>query len=149
MHDVSQIIARMRDMVDGVKPNPEWPSDLRALLDEVKRLSETYKDSNGEVWSPPTAWAYAKVCEARTDWQTRATSAEALLREAGDVMRAWLMADGIGIGVDIKNAREACRSFLAKLSPAPKPREDTYPDRVSMEPWPHIGHAPGGSDAVE
>lgn len=55
---------------------------------------------------------------------------------------------GLLDGPEQRKAQGKANAFFAKLSPAPEPvREDTYPDRVSMEPWPYSGHAPGGSDA--
>lgn len=65
MPDVSQIMVRLRDMVDGVKPNPEWPSDIRALLDEVKRHEREYLE----------------LREAHDQKAARATAAEAKLAE--------------------------------------------------------------------
>ena len=32
---------------------------------ELELLRETWTDEHGTVWSPPTAFAYAKVCAAR------------------------------------------------------------------------------------
>jgi hypothetical protein len=32
--------------------------------DRIAELSETWTDERGEVWSPPTAWAYAQACKA-------------------------------------------------------------------------------------
>jgi len=84
---------------------------------------------------------------------TRATSAEALLREAAEAAaKAVMKFKHIKRGRYYPGYHEDMRDFvrkavLAKLEPAPQPREDTYPDRVSMEPWPYSGHAPGGNRA--
>jgi len=81
-------------------------------------------------------------------YDAKLDAAEARLREAGEVMEDidFIARTTSGLGYEV--IHRYARAFTAKLSPAPEPvREDTYPDRVSMEPWPHIGHAPGGSDA--
>lgn len=37
---------------------------IGALRAEAERLRETWTDESGNVWSPPTAFAYGKACEA-------------------------------------------------------------------------------------
>lgn len=79
-----------------------------------------------------------------------ASAALARLREAGEVMEDIDFIARTTSGPGYEAIHRYTRAFLAKLEapPAPEPvREDTYPDRVSMEPWPHIGHAPGGKRA--
>lgn len=50
----------------------EWFEKYTALKDEAAELRETWVDETGMAWSPPTAWAYAKVCKARDQWRLRA-----------------------------------------------------------------------------
>ena len=78
MTDIDKLRAKLRAQIERSGPGTYSVlfSDLRALLDHIDMLEETYKDSNGDVWCPPTAWAYAKVCEARNNWQARAEAAE-------------------------------------------------------------------------
>lgn len=55
-------------------------AELAKTMKENERLSETFVDDTGLSWSPPTAWAYHAVCQARNAHQARADRAEAELR---------------------------------------------------------------------
>lgn len=39
-------------------------AEVEARDKRIAELSETWTDENGTIWSPPTAWAYAKACAA-------------------------------------------------------------------------------------
>ncbi|CAO4177238.1 hypothetical protein [Methylorubrum extorquens] len=39
-------------------------AEVEAKDRRIAELSETWTDEGGTVWSPPTAWAYAKACAA-------------------------------------------------------------------------------------
>ena len=43
----------------------EFGAQMEAERDHLaEQLNETYTDERGTVWTRPTAWAYAKACEA-------------------------------------------------------------------------------------
>lgn len=110
---------------------------ITRLAAEIERLSETWVDETGLCWSPPTAWAYAKVCKARSHWRARATTAEASLREAVEVIeRARNVLNNMAqehegaifnrwpihhepLRADAKNVVPVIDAFTAKLEPQP------------------------------
>lgn len=47
-------------------PNARVVTDAVNLIGE---LSQTFTDPDGQVWTPPTAEAYYRVCKARTKYQ--------------------------------------------------------------------------------
>jgi hypothetical protein len=160
--DVGEVVEKLQAAYEKVKLWPENSStgiaDLLVLRNmvpnaadlllrqagEIKRLTETYTDDKGTVWDPPTAWAYYAACRTIADTKAR-------LREAVEVIRdidSRVINDNGDVTWSPLTIKACTGLFLAKLAPAPTPetvREDTYPDRVSMEPWPYSGHAPGGN----
>lgn len=134
--DVGEIVARLNAPLGLGGPfKADLPKAAELLLRQAGEIEELALQAQAE-------WDNAHKAN------DRATSAEALLREAGEHIKAWVSwCNGPAMPHPYDQLKDA-KAFLAKLSPAPEPvREDTYPDRVSMEPWPYSGHAPGGSDA--
>ncbi len=52
---------------------------VAAALVRIATPADTYTDEKGTVWTPPTAWAYAKACNLRDYWRDRALKAEEAL----------------------------------------------------------------------
>lgn len=58
-------------------------AETARLRAENERLSETYTDEEGTVWSPPTAWAYFAACRALHAKTVALAEAEARGRRQG------------------------------------------------------------------
>ena len=55
----------LRVECDGwARERDEAVAERDAANKRIVELSETWTDERGEVWSPPTAWAYAQACKA-------------------------------------------------------------------------------------
>ena len=76
-----------------------------------------YRDPDGVIWTPPTAFAYAAVCEARHAWENDAAQARKLLAALVD---ARPLADTPGF----LSAQDAARNFLRTERPSVR-RDDT------------------------
>ena len=75
-------------------------------------IERVWTDKDGVVWSRPTAFAYAAVCEARHQWEMTAGDARALLATLVDGILGEI--DLIHCGSDFNSAVENARAFLDK-----------------------------------
>lgn len=156
--DVGEVVAGLKDRVGDRKWMVDLDRDAADLLlrqaGEIERW-RGLRDAIAELRGYGPEWPEhgnvpLAIAAGYSLTLTRATSAENRLREAGEVMQDIDAIARTTAGPGFEAIHRYASAFLAKLEapPAPEPvREDTYPDRVSMEPWPYSGHAPGGSDA--
>lgn len=78
-------------------------------------IERVWTDKDGVVWSRPTAFAYAAVCEARHQWEMTAGDARALLAALVDELAA-SAAQGGKITPKAAMAARRAEEFLNKTS---------------------------------
>jgi hypothetical protein len=69
-------------------------------------IERVFTDTDGVVWSRPTAWAYYAVCEARHQWEMMAGDARSILAMLADAKTP----EGIAAVQDV------ARAFLDKTA---------------------------------
>ncbi|CAO4137207.1 hypothetical protein [Methylorubrum extorquens] len=104
-------------------------AEVEAKDKRIAELSETWTDEGGTVWSPPTAWAYAKACAALHKHRADAEALRAALIDAEQTLRElvrdvpsldWMQeqeAEGLG-------PLAAARTALARAATAGEGRSD-------------------------
>lgn len=80
---------------------------------------EAFVDDDGEIWVPPTAWAYFAACRARNEKATRITALEAEKAELVAHLRRMITAlTEFGPHCGFWDWRDDASAFLATLAKA-------------------------------
>lgn len=101
-------------------------AETARLRAENERLSETYTDEDGTVWSPPTAWAYFAACRALHAKTAALAEAKAEgrrqgLEEAATVVEDRIMNDRSEEDAECERLAERIRSLATAPAETQKP----------------------------
>lgn len=112
------LIAELREEADCIE-HGAWPQKWRDLmLRAATSLEAAHRERDEAIAHDrqpyPTAWAYERVCEARTKWQVRAGASEASV--IADVVSHWFIQGGKATFGELREAHNPDELVSAILS---------------------------------